>query len=444
MPSWVTHLGTAYVGARMARVREVRLVLLGAILPDVTVPIFVVVDCLSTTDTCLACTVRKGERHTMKVKFVDLNRQYQALKPEIDHAIARVLDRTDFVLGEEVRRFEEEFAAYCQTNYAVGLDSGTSALELGLRALGIKAGDEVLVPANSFIASALAVSFTGATPVFVDVDPVTYNIDVGQLVQRITPRTKAIMPVHLYGQPAGMDAIMEIAERYSLFVIEDACQAHGARYKRRRVGSIGHAAAFSFYPGKNLGAYGDGGALVTNDPQIADRVRMMRNYGQREKYHHLSMGWNRRLDTLQAAVLRVKLRYLDGWNALRRRWAARYDQLLQDCDVVRPVASPPGEHVYHLYVIQVEERDRLQAHLAANGIATGIHYPIPIHLQPVYTALGHRVGSFPVTERCAPRLLSLPMFPELRTDEIERIVGCISSFLRGHEAEQVRVTSAFG
>jgi len=373
-----------------------------------------------------------------------LNRQYQALKPEIDRAIAHVLDRTDFILGEEVRRFEKEFAAYCQANYAVGLDSGTSALELGLRALGIGAGDEVLVPANSFIASALAVSFTGATPVFVDVDPATYNIDVQQLAQHITPRTKAIMPVHLYGQPAEMDAITEVAERYGLFVIEDACQAHGARYKGRRVGSIGHVAAFSFYPGKNLGAYGDGGALVTNDPQIADRARMMRNYGQREKYHHLCMGWNRRLDTLQAAVLRVKLRYLDEWNALRRRWAALYDQLLQDCDVIRPVASSPGEHVYHLYVIQVEERDRLQAHLAANGIATGIHYPIPIHLQPVYTALGYRVGSFPVTERCAPRLLSLPMFPELRADEVERIAGHIRWFLASRRSVRVETRLAKG
>lgn len=380
----------------------------------------------------------------MNIKFVDLNRQYQALKPEIDHAIARVLDRTDFILGEEVRRFEEEFAAYCQANYAVGLDSGTSALELGLRALGIGAGDEVLVPVNSFIASALAVSFTGATPVFVDVDPVTYNADVQRLVRHITPRTKAIMPVHLYGQPAEMDAIMEVAEGYGLFVIEDACQAHGARYKGRRVGSLSHVAAFSFYPGKNLGAYGDGGALVTNDSQIADRARMLRNYGQREKYHHLSLGWNRRLDTLQAAVLRVKLRRLDEWNALRRRWAALYDQLLQGCDVIRPVASPPGEHVYHLYVIQVEERDRLQAYLAANGIATGIHYPIPIHLQPAYAALGHRVGDFPITERCAPRLLSLPMFPELRADEVERIAGYIRSFLTGQESMGVETKLAKG
>lgn len=365
----------------------------------------------------------------MEVKLVDLNRQYQAIKPEIDSAIARVLDRTDFILGEEVRRFQEEFASYCQVEHAVGLDSGTSALELGVRALGIGAGDEVLVPANSFIASASAVSFTGATPVFVDVDPVTYNIDVQQLAQRITPRTKAIMPVHLYGQPAEMDAIMEVVERYGLFVIEDACQAHGARYKGRRVGSIGHVGAFSFYPGKNLGAYGDGGALVTNDPHIADRVRMMRNYGQREKYHHVSLGWNRRLDTIQAAVLQVKLRYLDEWNALRRRWAALYDQLLEDIDVVRPVAAPSGEHVYHLYVVQVEERDRLQTYLAANGIATGIHYPIPIHLQRVYADLGYQTGDFPVSERCAPRLLSLPMFPELKAEEVEFIADCIWSFL---------------
>jgi len=366
----------------------------------------------------------------MEVKLIDLTRQYQAIKPEIDSAIARVLDRTDFILGEEVCRFEKEFARYCQAKYAVGLDSGTSALELGLRALGIGPGDEVLVPANSFIASASAVSFTGATPVFVDVDPVTYNIDVQQLAQRITTRTKAIVPVHLYGQSAEMDAIMEVAERYGLFVIEDACQAHGARYKGRRVGSIGHVGAFSFYPGKNLGAYGDGGALVTSDFHIADRVRVMRNCGQREKYHHVALGWTRRLDTIQAAVLRVKLRYLDEWNALRKHWAKLYDQLLEGTDVVRPVAALSGEHVYHLYVIQVEERDRLQTYLAAKGIATGIHYPIPIHLQPAYADLGYQTGDFPVAERCAPRLLSLPMFPELKAEEVKFIADCIRSFLK--------------
>ena len=365
----------------------------------------------------------------MKVKLVDLDQQYQSVRREIDSAIARVLDRSDFILGEEVHRFEQEFAAYCQAEHAVGLDSGTSALELGVRALGIGVGDEVLVPVNSFIASALAVSIVGAKPVFVDVSPTTYTIDAGQLERFITPRTRAIMPVHLYGQPAELGAITEVAERYGLFVIEDACQAHGARYNKRRVGSIGHVGAFSFYPGKNLGAYGDGGALVTNDAQIADRVCMMRNYGQREKYKHLSLGWNRRLDNIQAAVLRVKLRHLTEWNGLRRRWAALYDELLQDIELVRPVARPPGEHVYHLYVIQVEHRDQLRSYLSTHGIETGIHYPIPIHLQPAYVDLGYRIGDFPVAERSAPRLLSLPMFPELKVEDVESIVDCIRSFV---------------
>jgi dTDP-4-amino-4,6-dideoxygalactose transaminase len=367
---------------------------------------------------------------SMNVKLVDLGRQYQAIEPEVDRAIARVLDRTDFILGEEVSRFEDEFAQYCEVKYAVGLSSGAAALELGLHALGIRAGDEVLVPANSFIASASAVSLTGATPVFVDVDPTTYNIDVRQLEERITPRTKAILPVHLYGQPAEMDLIMEVAGRYGLFVIEDACQAHGARYTGRRVGSFGHVAAFSFYPGKNLGAYGDGGALVTNDPDLADRVRVLRNCGQREKYHHIAVGWNHRLDTIQAAVLRVKLRYLDEWNARRRQWASLYDQLLKETDVVTPVASPLGEHVYHLYVIQVEDRRGLQSFLANHGIATGIHYPVPIHLQPAYADLGYQAGDFPVTERCASRLLSLPMFPELEEQEVTFVTDCVRLFLK--------------
>jgi dTDP-4-amino-4,6-dideoxygalactose transaminase len=375
----------------------------------------------------------------VEVKFVDLQRQYQAIKPEIDSAIAGVLNRTDFILGGEVARFEEEFAHYCEAKYAVGLESGASALELGLQALGVGAGDEVLVPANSFIASATPVSFVGATPVFVDVDPITYTIDVQQLERHITPRTKAIVPVHLYGQPADMDPIMQVAKRYSLLVVEDACQAHGARYKGHRVGSFGHVAAFSFYPGKNLGAYGDGGALVTNNAHIAESVRVLRNCGQREKYNHVTLGGNHRLDTIQAAVLRVKLRYLDLWNALRRDWAKLYDQLLADVDVVRPVAAPSREHVYHLYVVQVNERDTLQSFLADNGIATGIHYPIPIHLQRAYVDLGYQTGDFPVTEACAPRLLSLPMFAELSPEKVDFIAGCIRSFYSHQfEAQELR------
>lgn len=364
----------------------------------------------------------------MNIKFVDLGRQYATIKSEVDSAIAGVLGRTDFVLGADVARFEEEFAQYCETSYAVGLASGAAALELALRALDIGPGDEVVVPANSFFASASAISLAGATPVFVDADPVTYGISTEQIEERITPRTRAIIPVHLYGQPADMDPIMELAGRHGLYVIEDACQAHGARYKGRRVGSIGHAAAFSFYPGKNLGAYGDGGALTTNDRALAEQVQVLRNCGQRERYRHIAMGGNHRLDTLQAAVLRVKLRYLDDWNSLRRRWASLYDQLLDDNAVIRPLTWPFREHVYHLYVIQVAQRDALQAFLSENGVATGIHYPIPIHLQPVYSHLGYQVGDFPVTEQAAPQLLSLPMFAELTAEEVEYVGDLVRSF----------------
>ncbi len=364
----------------------------------------------------------------MEIRFVDLRRQYRAIKAEVDSAIARVLERTDFILGEEVQCFEEEFARYCGASYAVGVDSGTAALELALRALGIGPGDEVLVPANSFIASAAAVTFSGATPVLVDVDPLTYNLDVQAAARRVTPHTKAIIPVHLYGQPADMDAVTALAARHGLFVVEDACQAHGARYKGRRVGALGHVGAFSFYPGKNLGAYGDGGALVTDNAEVADRLRMMRNCGQREKYQHVYPAWNHRLDTLQAAVLRVKLRYLDEWNALRRRWAGLYNRLLAGADVVTPAVAPAAEHVYHLYVVQAAERSRLAADLAAAGIATGIHYPVPIHLQPTYASLGYKPGDLPVSERLAARVLSLPMFPELMEGEVRLIAERVCRF----------------
>lgn len=365
------------------------------------------------------------------VKFVDLARQYQTIKADVDSAIARVLARTDFILGDDVQRFEEEFAHYCEAKYAVGVDNGTAALEMALRAVGIGPGDEVLVPVNTFMASASAVSFTGATPIFVDIDPATYNIDVQQIERRITPRTRAIMPVHLYGQPAEMDAIMSLAERYHLYVVEDACQAHGARYKDRAVGGIGHVAAFSFYPGKNLGAYGDAGAVVTNDPEITERIKIMRNCGQREKYNHVTLAYNHRLDTLQAAVLRVKLRHLDEWNAARRDWACLYDQLLADVGVVTPSTLPDVAHVYHLYVIQASERSYLQAYMTGQGFATGIHYPTPLHLQPAYKQLNYHAGDFPVAEKCAPLILSLPMFAELQAQEVEAVVDCVRSFYRG-------------
>ena len=357
-----------------------------------------------------------------KVPFVDLSAQYQAIKEEVDSAIAGVLKSTAFITGPDLRKFEEEFAEYCGVKYAVGVDSGTSALELILRAYGIGAGDEVIIPANTFIATALAVSFTRATPVLVDANPTTYNIDVEKIEAAITPKTRALLPVHLYGQPADMDAILEIGRRHSLLVFEDACQAHGARYKGKRCGALGEAAAFSFYPAKNLGCYGDGGAITTNDPQIADKLHKLREYGQTEKYIHAEIGYNHRLDTLQAAVLRVKLKYLDVWNQARREHAALYSQLLADSGIGIPVVPDYAEPVWHLYVVQVQGRDQLRQKLTEKGVYTGIHYPIPIHLQEAYRSLGYQKGDFPVTEQTAEHILSLPMYPELTDEMITYVV----------------------
>jgi dTDP-4-amino-4,6-dideoxygalactose transaminase len=360
-----------------------------------------------------------------RLPLVDLKAQDAIVGPEIRAALERVIAEADFVLGADVAQFEEEFARYCEVGYAVGLDSGMSALELGMRALGIGVGDEVITPAGSFIASSSAISFTGATPVWVDIDERTYNLDPAQLEGAITDRTRAIMAVHLYGQPADMDQILEIAGRHGLPVLEDACQSHGARYKGRRTGSMGAFGAFSFYPSKNLGAYGDAGALTTNDPRLADKVRMMRNYGQRSKYDHVFLAWNRRLDTVQAAVLRVKLAHLDRWNESRRRIASMYDELLANSSAGLPQSMPGVEHVFHLYVIQVDERDRFQAALAAHGIDTGIHYPVPIHLQEAYRGLSRGTGSFPVTEAAAGRVLSLPMYPELTDADVRRVASAV-------------------
>lgn len=365
---------------------------------------------------------------TTQIPFVDLSAQYTAIEAEVNQAIGDVLRRTDFILGQSVEGFEQEFAAFCDTAYAVSVDSGTSALELALRAYDIGPGDEVITVANTFIATVLAISYAGATPVLVDINPETYTIEVNQLEQAITPRTKAIMPVHLYGQPADMDPILEIARQHNLMVIEDACQAHGACYKGRRAGSLGHAAAFSFYPAKNLGAYGDGGMVVTNDERVDSAIRMLRNYGQRQKYHHILRGYNRRLDTLQAAVLRVKLPYLDAWNAARRQHAFLYRQLLADCHLALPSEAGYAESVWHLYVIRSPDRDALQTHLTAHGIATGIHYPVPIHLQPAYQDLGYREGAFPITEQYAGEILSLPMYPELTSEAITRVAELMKEF----------------
>jgi dTDP-4-amino-4,6-dideoxygalactose transaminase len=367
-----------------------------------------------------------------QVPFVDLGAQYLSIAREIEQATGNVLRKTDFILGREVQRFEEEFAAFCGAKYAVGVDSGTSAIELALRAHEIGNGDEVITTANSFIATALAISHTGATPVLVDVDSRTYTIDVAEVERAITLRTKAIIPVHLYGQPASMDRVRQIAERHRLIVIEDACQAHGARYNQRRVGSRSHAAAFSFYPGKNLGAYGDGGMVVTDDRQIAERIAMLRNYGQREKYHHLFRGYNRRLDTLQAAVLRVKLKYLDAWNEARRRNATLYSKLLQGSGALLPCEAEGATSVWHLYVIRLPQRDALRDYLAKCGITSAIHYPIPIHLQPAYQDLGYKKGDFPVTEACAETILSLPMYAELTQTQIDLVAREVHKFANAH------------
>src|SRR6266436_6034776 len=369
------------------------------------------------------------QTNQQQVPFVDLAAQYTTIAAQINEATSKVIRDADFILGREVKLFEEEFAAFCEVKYAVGVDSGTSALELALRAYDIGPGDEVITAANTFIATALAISHVGARPVLVDIDPQTHTIDVGGIAGAITRRTKAILPVHLYGHPAHMGPIRQIAEKLGLVIIEDACQAHGARYKGKRAGSLGDAAAFSFYPGKNLGAYGDGGIVVTNDRQVADRLEMLRNYGQKEKYHHLFRGYNRRLDTLQAAILRVKLKYLEKWNAARRWNAKLYHDFLEGAGVLTPVETLGVESVWHLYVVRSEHRDTLREHLESRGISASIHYPIPIHLQPAYKDLGYKRGEFPVTEGLARRILSLPMYAELTSEQIEFVALTIRKFM---------------
>ena len=338
-----------------------------------------------------------------------------------------MLENTSFILGPEAESFENAFAGYVNARFCVGLNSGTAALHLAMLACGIGAGDEVIIPANTFFATAEAVSLTGATPVFVDADPIAYTIDVGRIEGAITPRTRAIIPVHLYGQPADLDPIFEIARGRNLRVIEDAAQAHGAEYKGKRVGTLGDIGCFSFYPGKNLGAYGEGGAVVTNDEQLAKRVRLLRDHGSEKKYRHEIVGYNFRLEGIQAAVLDVKLKHLDRWNELRRTHATRFAELLKDSELVLPAEMTYARHVYHVYVVQSEARDGLQKSLSDAGIQTGIHYPIPIHLQPAYASMGHQRGDFPEAERQSDRVLSLPMFAELSEEQIERVTAAIRS-----------------
>ena len=362
----------------------------------------------------------------MTIPFVDLKTQYRNLKPQIDPAVLAVLERGAFIMGKEHNDFEQAFASYLSVKHCLGVASGTDALELTVRAVGLGAGDEIITVPNTFIATTEAISHTGAAVRWVDVDAHTHNMDPTKIEAAITPRTKALLPVHLYGQPADMGPIMEIARRHGLKVIEDCAQAHGAKYYGQKVGTFGDAACFSFYPGKNLGAYGDGGAVVTNNDEIAEQVRLLRNHGQHEKYVHSIEGYCHRLDNLQAAILRVKLPYLDDWNEHRRRAAAMYDRLLQDAPkIITPFVLPNVEPVYHLYVIQVPERDRVRSALQAEGIETGIHYPIPLHQQPAYAHLGHRSEDFPITAALGPKILSLPMFPEITSAQIEKVVSSL-------------------
>lgn len=362
------------------------------------------------------------------IPLVDLKKQYKKIKKEVGSSIQKVLNSTHFIMGDECNEFEKEFARFCKVKYAVGVGNGLAALELGMRALGIGPGDEVLTPVNSFMASSSSISFTGAKPVFVDCFEDTFNIDVKKAEKAITRRTKAIMPVHLYGQLADMEAILELAKKYKLFVVEDACQAHGASFKGKRAGSFGDIAAFSFYPGKNLGGYGDGGMIVTNETKLAEKIKIMRNYGQKEKYHHIYLAWNSRLDTIQAAVLRVKLKYLNGWNQKRLKYAKLYNKYLNGLPITTPKIFSNYTHIFHLYVIRVKEREKLAKYLAAKGISTGLHYPVPIHLQEAYASLGYKKGDFPVVEKLASEILTLPLFPEMTEKEIRYISKQISNF----------------
>ena len=365
----------------------------------------------------------------MKIPFLDLGAQGRPLKNAVLAMMEAAIDAAGFIGGPNVSRFEEAFASFCETSHCVGVASGTDALRFALQAAGVKHGDDVITVPHTFIATTEAVSQVGATPVFVDIRPDTWNIDVEQIEDRLTPRTTAIVPVHLYGQPADMDPILGIAKKHNLVVIEDACQAHGARYKGRRAGSIGDIGCFSFYPGKNLGAYGEAGAATTNHAERAQYMAKIRDHGQKTKYYHDIEGYNGRLDAIQAGVLGIKLRHLEAWNAARRMNAARYKELLQDVgEVTLPVEAPGVESVYHLFVILVDQRDALQSFLTDKGVATGLHYPLPLHLQEAYHGLGYKEGDFPVTESVANRLLSLPMYPELTSEQIQYVVDCIKEF----------------
>ena len=359
----------------------------------------------------------------MEVPFLDLKAQYATIRDEVHEAMNNVIERTAFAGGPFVQEFEESFAVYCQTKYAVGVSNGTAAIWLALAALDVGQGDEVITVPNTFIATAEAISFAGAKPVFVDIDEQTHTMDPAAIEAAITPRTKAIIPVHLFGQMADLRPIVQIARKHNLYVIEDAAQAHGATYQGQRAGSIGDVGCFSFYPGKNLGAYGEAGGVVTNDKDIADRIRMIRDHGQEKKYHHSIVGWNARMDGIQGAVLSVKLKYIDEWNEQRRRHASEYDELLKDMDsAVIPTVAPYGTHVYHIYALRTQRRDDVIAEMKKLGVSCGIHYPVPLHMQKAYMDLGYKEGEFPVSEKCCSEYVSLPMFPELTSAHILHVV----------------------
>lgn len=362
------------------------------------------------------------------IPLVNLKAQYASIKSEMDQAISEVLDSSQFILGPKVEQFEKNFAAYCQSEFAFGVNSGTSALHLALLAAGVGPGDEVITVSYTFVATIAPILFSGAKPVFVDIDPLTCNIDVNQIEQAITSRTKVLMPVHLYGMCADMDPILEIAARHDLLVIEDAAQAHGAEYKGRRAGSMGDLACFSFYPGKNLGAYGEAGAVVTNNEQYVDLIRQLRDQGQSEKYLHERVGYNYRMEAIQGAVLGVKLRHLDEWTKARRLHAQAYSEALAASDIRLLTEPEECKSVYHIFPLFTDQRDELREYLHANGISTGVHYPIPVHMQKGFSHLGYGEGDLPETEAICKQVLSLPMYAELTTAEVTRIAGSVQEF----------------
>jgi dTDP-4-amino-4,6-dideoxygalactose transaminase len=375
----------------------------------------------------------------MKVPFVDLKVLHAPIAADLSSAIDRVMRNTAFIQGAEVKAFEDAFAHYIGVRHCVAVNSGTAALHLALLALGIGPGDEVITVSHTFIATSEAISAVGARPVFVDVDPVTYTMDPAKVEAAITSRTRALLPVHLYGYPANMDALLAIAQRHNLLLVEDACQAHGAQYKGRMAGSMAAAGCFSFYPGKNLGACGEGGAMVTNDDALATKIRMLREHGSLQKYVHLIPGYNFRMEGIQGAVLAVKLPHLDSWNDRRRAIAQRYNERLAGQGVILPAEEPDSKHVYHLYVVQADDRDALKDHLAKSGIETGLHYPIPLHQQDAYASLGYRTGDFPVTEQLTQRILSLPMYPDMSLEAADYVSDSIIEWVRSRAAEPAQV-----